>query len=105
MTVYSGRRAAGVVMASTGIPPSSSEGGSCLSLPASPILNWPQMQKSLPSSYYTTPEFFSREQSFIFSTEWLCAGREEDLPTPGNHAVLEIANESILVVRTPSGQL
>jgi Rieske 2Fe-2S family protein len=63
------------------------------------------MQKSLPSSYYTTPEFFSREQSFIFSTEWLCAGREEDLPTPGNHAVLEIANESILVVRTPSGQL
>jgi Rieske 2Fe-2S family protein len=63
------------------------------------------MQKSLPSRYYTTPEFFACEQSQIFAREWFCAGRKEDLPAPGNHVVLDIANESILVVRTPSGQL
>jgi glycine betaine catabolism A len=63
------------------------------------------MQESLPSRCYTTSEFFLREQSQIFAREWFCAGREEDLPAPGNHAVLEIANESILVVRTPQGQL
>ena len=58
------------------------------------------MQKSLPSRYYTTPEFLAREQSQIFAREWFCAGREEDLSAPGNHAVLDVANESILVVRT-----
>jgi glycine betaine catabolism A len=63
------------------------------------------MQKSLPSRCYTTPEFFLRERSQILAKEWFCAGREEDLPTPGNYAVLDIANESILVVRTPQGQL
>ncbi len=55
------------------------------------------MEKSLPSRYYTTPEIFARE--------WFSVGREEGLPAPSNHAVVDVANESILVVRTTSGQL
>src|SRR6478672_2077253 len=63
------------------------------------------MEKSLPSSCYTGPDFFRREQTEIFSHEWFCAGREEDLPAPGSHLVLDIAGESILVVRTTTGEL
>jgi len=63
------------------------------------------MEKSLPSSCYTGPDFFRREQTEIFSHEWFCAGREEDLPAPGSHLVLDIAGESILVVRTATGEL
>lgn len=63
------------------------------------------MEKSLPSHYYTAPDIFQREKDLIFAQEWFCAGREEELPTPGNSNVLEVAGESILVVRTEKGEL
>jgi Rieske 2Fe-2S family protein len=58
------------------------------------------LQKSLPSFFYTSSEIFELEKKLIFSQEWFCAGREEELPAPGNHMVLEVAGESILAVRT-----
>ena len=63
------------------------------------------MEKSLPSHYYTAPEIFEREKNLIFAQDWFCAGREEQLPLPGNSIVLEIAGESVLVVRTMKGEL
>ena len=63
------------------------------------------LQKSLPTSCYLTEEFFAREKGQIFCREWFCAGREEQLPNPGDHLVLDIAGESILVVRTKDGEL
>jgi Rieske 2Fe-2S family protein len=63
------------------------------------------LEKSLPSYYYTAPEIFEREKNLIFAQEWFCAGREEELPAPGNYNVLEVAGESILVVRTANGEL
>ena len=41
------------------------------------------LEKSLPSYYYTAAEIFQREQDLIFGQEWFCAGREEELPLPG----------------------
>jgi len=63
------------------------------------------LQKSLPSSYYLSEEIFAREKEAIFCHEWFCAGREEQLPNPGDHLVLEVAGESILVVRTKENEL
>jgi glycine betaine catabolism A len=63
------------------------------------------LEKSLPSYYYTAPEIFEREKERIFAQEWFCAGREEELPSPGNHSVVEVAEESVLVVRTTKGEL
>jgi len=63
------------------------------------------LQKSLPSHYYTSAEIFDREKNLIFAQEWFCAGREEELPGPGNYNVLEVAGESILVVRRAQGEL
>jgi Rieske 2Fe-2S family protein len=63
------------------------------------------VEKSLPSSYYTVPQMFRREQERIFAREWFCAGRQEDLPLPGDSRVLEVAGESVLVVRTKRGEL
>jgi len=62
-----------------------------------------QMQKSLPSSCYTSPRIFAREQEQIFAQEWFCAGREEDLASAGDWRVLDVAGESVLVVRNKSG--
>src|SRR5258706_3140643 len=55
------------------------------------------LQKSLPSHYYTSGEIFDREKNLIFAQEWFCAGREEELPGPGNYSVLEVAGGSILL--------
>ena len=63
------------------------------------------LEKSLPSFYYTSSDIFEREKELIFAREWFCAGREEELPSPGNHSVLELARESILAVRTAKGEL
>jgi len=38
------------------------------------------LEKSLPSAYYCSAEIYEREKESIFSQEWFCAGREEDLP-------------------------
>src|SRR5215470_11791406 len=48
---------------------------------------------------------FRREQERIFAREWFCAGREEDLPLSGDPRVLEVAGESVLVVRSKHGEL
>jgi Rieske 2Fe-2S family protein len=63
------------------------------------------MQKSLPSSYYHSAEIFAQEKEKIFCHEWFCAAREEQLPNPGDLLVLNIAGESILLVRGKNGQI
>jgi Rieske 2Fe-2S family protein len=63
------------------------------------------LQKSLPSTYYLSAEIFAREKERIFCHQWLCAGRDEQLASPGDHVVLDVAGESILVVRTKEGEL
>jgi len=63
------------------------------------------LEKSLPSRYYTSAEIFEREKNLIFAEEWFCGGREEELPAVGNYNVLEVAEESVLVVRTAKGEL
>lgn len=63
------------------------------------------LQRSLPSSCYLTEETFTREKERIFFREWICAGREEELPKPGDHLVLDLLGESVLVVRTKQGAL
>ena len=63
------------------------------------------MQKSLPSDYYRTAEIFAQEKEKIFSREWFCAAREENIPAPGDVLVLNVAGESVLVARTREGEI
>ena len=63
------------------------------------------MQRTLPSSAYLSPEAFERERERIFAREWFCAGREEALPSAGDFLKVDVAEESVLVVRTRSGDL
>lgn len=63
------------------------------------------MERSLPSSAYLTPESWAADKRTILTREWFCAGRAEDLPEPGSHVVLDVAGESVIVVRTKTGKL
>lgn len=63
------------------------------------------LEKSLPSSYYYLAEMYDREKRSIFSREWFCVGREEDISAPGSVVVLDVVGESILLARTKAGEL
>ena len=70
--------------------------------PAAPIKG---LEATLPSSWYYDEAIYRRERERIFYREWFCAGREEELPAPGDHKVMDIAGESILVVRNRDAAL
>jgi len=63
------------------------------------------MEKSLPSSAYLTPESWAWEKEAILSREWVCVAREDDVAEPGSHRVIDVAGESVLLVRTKAGIL
>jgi glycine betaine catabolism A len=63
------------------------------------------LQQSLPSTYYHSEEIFAREKESIFFHDWFCAAREEQLPEPGNHLVLNVAGQSVLVVRDKDNEV
>jgi Rieske 2Fe-2S family protein len=64
-----------------------------------------KLDMTLPSSWYRREDVFALEREHIFFKEWICVARDEDLPLPGNHRVVEVLGQSILVVRNTRGAL
>lgn len=63
------------------------------------------LEQTLPSSWYYSEEVYRHEKERIFCRDWICAGRAEELPGPGDYRVLDIVGESILLVRNRQGEL
>jgi Rieske 2Fe-2S family protein len=63
------------------------------------------MERTLGREFYFSAEVFAGEKERIFCREWFCAGREEELPAAGDYLVVEVAGESVLVVRAREGKL
>ena len=63
------------------------------------------LEQTLPSNWYYADEIWALEKERIFFREWLCVAREEELPKPGDHRVLDVAGESIILVRNRQGVL
>jgi len=63
------------------------------------------LERTLPRNAYFADAIWQREKERIFGREWACAGRAEELPAPGDYRVLDLAGESLLVVRTKAGAL
>jgi phenylpropionate dioxygenase-like ring-hydroxylating dioxygenase large terminal subunit len=61
--------------------------------------------RAMPKSVYTSPEFLEQEQKNIFAQEWLCAGRAEALPNPGDYLTMTIAGEPVIVLRDRDGAI
>jgi Rieske 2Fe-2S family protein len=60
---------------------------------------------TLPQRYYTDPDCFQREMEAIWFDMWLCAGRANHIPNPGNYFVRRIANASIVILRDEQGKI
>ncbi len=61
--------------------------------------------QTLPARYYTDPVLFREELERFFCQTWICAGRAEAIPNPGDYFLRDVAGESIIVVRDTTGAL
>jgi len=68
-------------------------------------MNATALEVSLPSDWYTSDAVFKVEKERIFCREWLAVCRAEELPNPGDHQVLDVLGESILLLRNREGAL
>jgi len=63
------------------------------------------MTLTLPSDWYLSNDIFALEREHIFLNEWICVGREEEIPKSGDHKVLALYGESILMLRNSECEL
>lgn len=61
--------------------------------------------QTLAARYYTDPSLFRREMERFYFHRWICAGRSEWIPRPGDYFLRDVAGESIIVTRDTSGDL
>ena len=54
---------------------------------------------SLPPKAYTDPGFLALEVESLFRRQWLCLGRVDEIPAPGDFFTLNLLDEPLLVVR------
>jgi phenylpropionate dioxygenase-like ring-hydroxylating dioxygenase large terminal subunit len=57
----------------------------------------------LPPYCYTSEEFFEFEQEAVFSHDWLCLGRQEEIPESGDYFTLQVNDDPLVVVRGEDG--
>src|SRR5215813_3651710 len=77
--------------------------------PVPEVLRW-QSRRELPSvrvpiERYTSRAFHALEVERVWKKVWQMACREEEIPEVGDHALYEIADVSLLVVRAAQGEI
>ncbi len=60
---------------------------------------------TLPPSAYTSAQVFERECATLFSTGWLCVGREEQFTHAGDYRCIDLPAQPIVVVRGHDGEI
>lgn len=55
----------------------------------------------LPPEVYSDPDFHDFEKDAVFGSEWLCVGRQEQIPTAGDYLSVTRCGEPLIVVRHP----
>lgn len=63
------------------------------------------MEPTLHRDRYVEQSGFDEEVDKVFTRQWFCVGRSNEIPEPGDHLVCDVAGESVLVTRTRSGDL
>ena len=57
----------------------------------------------LPPEVYTSPAFYDFEMEAVFAREWVCVGRTEQIPNPGDYFTVTVVNDPLIVVRGEDG--
>lgn len=60
---------------------------------------------TLPPQLYTSEEFLAFEREALYAHEWLCVGRADRIPDPGDWFSVVMAGEPLVVVRDKDGSV
>jgi choline monooxygenase len=58
-----------------------------------------------PGFIYTSPELYQLEKERIFMRDWLCLGREEEIPNKGDYIATRVLDEPVLLIRGENGEI
>src|SRR4051794_9622917 len=61
--------------------------------------------RALPPEAYMSAAFYEFEMAAVYMHSWLCVGRAQQIPAPGDYMALTLADEPILVVRGSDGEI
>jgi choline monooxygenase len=64
-----------------------------------------QQASTLPPHCYASDAWYAREIETIFRREWLCIGRVEQIPNPGDFFTRTLVEQPIIVVRDNAGEV
>jgi phenylpropionate dioxygenase-like ring-hydroxylating dioxygenase large terminal subunit len=59
----------------------------------------------LPRECYASEPFFAFERDAVFGRSWVCVGRVDQIPNPGDYLAVPVGGEPLLVVRNPHGEI
>lgn len=54
---------------------------------------------SLPAACYTDPRFYNLEKKHLFRKNWLCVGREHQIPNNGDYFTVDLLDDPLVIVR------
>ncbi len=60
---------------------------------------------TLPPGAYTEPGVFDAEVEKIFNRAWLCVGRTDQVPAPGDYLCVDLISQPIVITRDSAGEL
>ncbi|MGH9303224.1 MAG: aromatic ring-hydroxylating oxygenase subunit alpha [Acidimicrobiales bacterium] len=63
------------------------------------------LDRSLPRGCYVEEAAYEAEAEAVLMSDWFCVGREESLSAPGEYLTVDVAGESVVVVRSAEGDV
>ena len=60
---------------------------------------------TMPAATYTSQTLLDFERREIFAKEWICLGRVEEIPNPGDYFTIRAAEEPLIVIRADDGEI
>jgi len=61
--------------------------------------------RSMPPEVYISEEFFEFEKHAIYGKSWLCVGRQEQVPNPGDYYSITVNDDPLIVTRDKKGEI
>lgn len=63
------------------------------------------MHTTLPRRFYADSDFYRAELERFYFNRWICAGRADQIPNPGDYFTRALADESVIVTRDGSREI
>ena len=59
----------------------------------------------IPAEVNHSVEFYKHERNKVFASEWICIGREDEIPNAGDYLTHDIAGVPVFVMRQPTKEI